>query len=216
VIAIWDYFRTHQSDIMGWLRTTLWLATVPLAAGLVVAMPLGWLADRFRWTYAPMTATAGILYTIPSLVLFLVLPGIIGTKILDPVNVAVGLSVYTVALLVRTVADGLGSVSKDTLAAASAMGYTARQRLFSVQMPIAVPVIGAGLRVAAVSNVALISVASIIGVQQLGALFDTAFIDDSVTPAILGLIMFILLALLLDLLIVLVIRVLTPWQRAAR
>jgi osmoprotectant transport system permease protein len=216
VTAIWDYYRAHQDDILAWLRTTIWLAIVPLVAGLIIALPLGWLADRYRWTYPPMTAAAGILYTIPSLVLFLALPGIIGTKILDPINVAVGLTVYTVALLVRIVADGLGSVSPDTLAAAAAMGYTARQRLFAVQLPIAVPVMGAGLRVAAVSNVALISVASIIGVQQLGALFDTGFIDDAIPPTILGLIMFVLLALLLDLLIVLGIRLLTPWQRAAR
>ena len=110
----------------------------PLAAGLALALPAGWLASRYRWSYPPLVSLAGVLYTIPSLVLFLVLPGILGTKILDTVNVAVALTVYTFALLVRTVADGLASVPADTLAAASAMGYTARQRLFSVQLPLAV------------------------------------------------------------------------------
>jgi osmoprotectant transport system permease protein len=216
VIDVWNYFRDHQSDILGWLWTTVWLAAVPLAAGLIIALPVGWVCSRYRWTYPPVTALAGILYTIPSLVLFLVLPGIIGTKILEPINVAVALTLYTIALLVRTVADGLSSVSAETLAAASAMGYTNRQRLFAVQLPIAVPVIGAGLRVAAVSNVSLISVASIIGVTQLGQLFVTGYTLDSVPPTIVGLILFILLALVFDLLILLGIRILTPWQRAAR
>jgi osmoprotectant transport system permease protein len=159
---------------------------------------------------------AGLLYTIPSLILFVTLPGIIGTKILDTVNVSVGLTVYTFALLVRVVADGLSSVSSDTLAAASAMGYTNRQRLFSVQLPIAVPVIGAGLRVAAVSNVSLISVASIIGVKQLGQLFVEGFNNNRIPPTIVALILFILLALVFDLVILLIIRLLTPWQRAVR
>ena len=94
------------------------------------------------------------------------------------------------------------------------MGYTGRQRLFAVQLPIAVPVIGAGLRVAAVSNVSLVSVASIIGVSQLGQLFIAGNVYHTIPPIVLGLIMFFLLALVFDLLILLVVRVLTPWQRA--
>jgi osmoprotectant transport system permease protein len=214
MIKVWNYFSDHQSDIMSWLWTTVWLAAIPLVIGLIIALPIGWLCSRYRWTYPPITAAAGILYTIPSLVLFLVLPGIIGTKILAPINVAVALTLYTLALLVRTVADGLSSVSQDTLAAAAAMGYTGRQRLFAVQLPIAIPVIGAGLRVAAVSNVSLVSVASIIGVTQLGQLFVLGYTNNSVPPTIVGLVMFILLALIFDLLILLGIRLLTPWQRA--
>ncbi len=211
---VWQYFQNHRDDVLSWTWTTVWLSAVPLVIGLVLALPIGWVASRYRWTYPPIVSGAGILYTIPSLVLFLVLPGIIGTKILDPVNVAVALTVYTVALLVRTVADGLSSVAPDTLAAASAMGYTARQRLFAVQLPIAIPVIGAGLRVAAVSNVSLVSVASIIGVTQLGQLFVEGNSTNSVPPTVLGLILFVALALALDLLILVAIRLLTPWQRA--
>ena len=143
------------------------------------------------------------------------LPGLIGTRILDTVNVAVALTVYTVALLVRVVADGLSSVSTDTLAAASAMGYTARQRLFAVQLPIAVPVIGAGLRVAAVSNVSLVSVASIIGVPQLGLLFVDGSNNTTLVPIIVGLVCFVVLALVFDGLILLGVRVLSPWARKA-
>jgi osmoprotectant transport system permease protein len=213
VTAVWRYFTEHHSEVFDWMWTTIWLAAVPVVLGLVIALPIGWVANRYRWSYPPITSGAGILYTIPSLVLFLVLPGLIGTKILSPINVAVGLTVYTVALLVRTVADGLNSVSEDTLASASAMGYTARQRLFAVQLPIAVPVIGAGLRVAAVSNVSLVSVASIIGVTQLGQLFVVGYTQNSIPPTVLGLILFIALALAFDLVILVVIRLLTPWQR---
>jgi len=215
-VNVWDYFRDHQNDVLHWTWTTVWLAAVPLVAGLVIALPIGWLANRFRWTYPPLVTAAGLLYTIPSLVLFVVLPGLLGTKTLDPVNVAVALTVYTVALLVRVVADGLASVSATTLSAASAMGYTNRQRLFAVELPIAVPVIGAGLRVAAVSNVSLVSVASLLGVAQLGTLFTEGSQLNSLTPILLGLIMIVALALLFDGVILVAMRMLTPWQRAVR
>lgn len=213
---VWDYFRDHQTDVLHWTWTTVWLAAVPLVAGLIIALPIGWLANRFRWTYPPLVTAAGLLYTIPSLVLFVVLPGLLGTKTLDPVNVAVALTVYTVALLVRVVADGLASVSATTLSAASAMGYTNRQRLFAVELPIAVPVIGAGLRVAAVSNVSLVSVASLLGVAQLGTLFTEGSQLNSLTPILLGLIMIVALALVFDGVILVAMRLLTPWQRAVR
>ena len=215
-----QYFIDHHSEITPLITTTVWLGALPVAVGLAVALPIGWVAHRYRWTYPPIVSAAGILYTIPSLVLFLVLPSILGTAILDSVNVAVALSVYTVALLVRVVADGLSAVPQDTLAAATAMGYTSWQRLVRVQLPIAVPVIGAGVRVAAVSNVSLVSVASIIGISQLGQLFVDARNSPSpsaaVAPALLGVILFFLLAFAFDLVILLIVRVLTPWQRAVR
>ena len=214
--ALWQYFRDYQSEILGWLRTTLWLAAAPVVVGLLISLPIGWAASRFRWSYPPLVTIAGLLYTIPSIVLFLVLPGILGTGILDPVNVAVALTIYCVALLVRVVADGLSSVSDATLAAASAMGYTNRQRLFAVQLPLAVPVIGAGLRVAAVSNVSLVAVASTLGVAQLGSLFTTGYnaTKHGSTPILLGLVLFIVVALAFDGAILLGLRVLTPWRRA--
>jgi osmoprotectant transport system permease protein len=116
---------------------------------------------------------------------------------------------------VRVVADGLSSVDEVTLQAASAMGYTSRQRLFAVQFPLAVPVIGAGLRVAAVSNVSLVAVASTLGVSQLGELFLAGYnaTRHQSTPILLGLIMFILIALVFDGLILLALRLSTPWRR---
>jgi len=216
VTELWRYFRDNQGDIASWTWTTVWLAGGALLVGLALALPLGWLASRFRWTYPPLVTVAGLIYTIPSLVLFVSLPGLLGTKVLDPINVGVALTAYTVALLVRVVADGLASVSEDTLASAAAMGYTGRQRLFAVQLPIAVPVIGAGLRVAAVSNVSLISVASLVGVQQLGELFLIGNQQVRLVPIVLGVLIIMLLAFAFDAVILLGIRMMTPWQRAGR
>jgi len=213
---LWNYFRDNQGDIARWTWTTVWLAGGSLLAGLLLALPLGWVASRYRWTYPPLVTLAGLIYTIPSIVLFVTMPGLLGTKVLDPINVGVALTAYTLALLVRVVADGLASVSGDTLAAASAMGYTGRQRLFAVQFPIAIPVIGAGLRVAAVSNVSLISVASLVGVEQLGALFVRGSQGVTLVPIVLGVIIIMLLAFAFDALILLGIRLMTPWQRAVR
>ena len=214
--VVWQYFSHNHTQILGWLRTTIWLALVPLAAGLVIALPLGWVASRFGWSYPPIVTLGGLIYTIPSIVLFLAIPGIIGTDILDPVNVAVALTLYSVALLVRVVADGLNAVDKVALDAASAMGYSEWQRLRSVQFPMAIPVIGAGLRVAAVSNVSLSAVASTLGVSQLGSLFTIGNTTGDTAPIWLGLIMFIVLALILDALLLLGIRLATPWRRVLR
>ena len=211
---IWQYFTDHLSDIESEAWTTVWLAALPLFLGVLLALPVGWWASRTRWLYLPLITTAGILYTIPSIVLFVSMPGLLGTKILDPINVAIALTVYTFALMVRVSADAFGSVSSDTMAAAAAMGFTTRQRLFAVQLPIAVPVLGAGIRVAAVSNVSLVSVASTIGVTQLGSLFIEGNQTSDLHPIVLALILFILLALVFDGLVLLGIRALTPWQRA--
>lgn len=213
-MQLWDYFRDHQNDVLHWIWDTVWLAGLPLIIGTIVALPIGWIAHRYRSAYIPAVTFGGILYTIPSLVLIITLPGLLGTGFLDPINLAISLTIYTFALLVRVVADGLSSVSSETLAAASAMGYTTRQRLFSVQLPIAVPVIGAGMRVAAVSNVSLVSVASIIGIPQLGSLFTAGSQADSLIPIILGLILIVALGLIFDGIILLLVRILTPWQRA--
>lgn len=211
---VWQYLVDHWGEIRGWIWPTVWMAGLPVIVGLALALPIGWAAYRYRWSYPSIVTGAGLLYTIPSIVLFFTLPGVLGTKILDPLNVAVALTVYTVALLVRVVADGLSSVSEETLAAAAAMGYTTWQCLLKVQLPIAVPVIGAGVRVAAVSNVSLVSVASILGVTQLGLLFVLSNSRNEIPPAVLGLILFVLLALIFDAVILIGIRMLTPWRRA--
>lgn len=210
------YFHQHQSEILSWLGWHARLSALPLLFGLVISLPLGWLARRYRWAYPPMVSIAGLLYTIPSLALFIVLPGILKTKILDPNNVVVALTIYTVALLVRVVADGLAAVPEEVLQSATAMGYRRFGRLVRVELPIAVPVIGAGLRVAAVSNVSLVSVSALIGVPELGRLFTNGFQLSYQTPILLGILLSVLLALAFDTVIQLLTRMLTPWRRAVR
>ncbi|WP_432131947.1 ABC transporter permease [Streptomyces tendae] len=214
MIALWTYLHEHWSQIGDWTLTTLWLAALPVGAGLLAALPCGWLAHRYRWARVPFVSGMGVVYTVPSIVMFLVLPEVLGTKILDPFNVVVALTLYSFALLVRTVADALDAVPTTLLETAGAMGQTARQRLLRVQLPLAVPVIGAGVRVAAVSNVSLVSVASVIGTSQLGQLFITGNNISSLTPVVLGLIFFIGIALAFDLVIVVLTRLLSPWERA--
>lgn len=216
--GMFSYFNDHRDEVLNWLGYHAWLSAVPVLAGLLIALPLGWLARRYRWTYPPLVTAAGILYTIPSIALFVAMPELIGTQILDPVNVAVALTVYTVALLVRVVADGLAAVPEDVAQAATAMGLTRRQRLLKVELPLAVPVIAAGVRVAVVANVSLVAVAGTIGVPNLGQLFTTGFqlsVGNPYYPPItLGIVLCVLLALVLDLLVVASTRLATPWRRA--
>ena len=215
-MEVWDYFRNNQSDVLHWLWNNAWLAGVPLVVGFLLALPLGYFASRYRWIYPPTVTATGLLYTIPSLALFILLPGVLHTKILDPLNVAVALTIYTLALLVRVVADALNAVPEEARSTATAMGYTPRQLLLGIELPLAVPVISAGLRVAAVSNVSLVSVAAIIGVPQLGQLFTAGFQTFSNAPILLGLILVILLAFAFDAVILLIARALTPWQRVVQ
>lgn len=191
-----------------------WLAGLPLIIGLVVALPLGWLAVRRPTLRAVLLTTTGLLYTIPSLALFILLPPLLGTNILDPLNVIVAMSVYTVALLTRTVADGLSSVDASTRQAAIAMGYGSFARFRAVDLPLAIPVIAAGLRVAAVSNVSIVSVASLIGVSQLGYFLTDGYARTFPTEVWVGIVACLLLALVFDLVIQVVSRLLTPWTRA--
>lgn len=190
------------------------LAGLPLVVGLLLAIPLGWLAHRSRRWGPILVAGTGLLYTIPSLALFIVMPLFLGTQVLDPVNVLVAMTIYTVALLVRTVADGLASVPDHVRQSATAMGFGPFNRLLRVELPIAVPVIAAGLRVAAVSNVSIVSVASLIGVAQLGDLLTDGYNRAYNAPLLTGIAACVLLALAYDALIQLVARSLTPWRRA--
>ncbi|MDQ1721670.1 MAG: osmoprotectant transport system permease protein [Pseudonocardiales bacterium] len=210
------YFRDNSNEIISWLGWHARLSAVPLILGLIIALPLGWLARRYRWLYPPLVTVAGLLYTIPSLALFILLPGLLKTRILDPNNVVVALTIYTVALLVRVVADGLTAVPDEVLQAATAMGYRRIGRLVKVELPIAVPVIAAGLRVAAVSNVSLVSVSALIGVPELGQLFTNGFQLSYQTPILLGILLSVLLALAFDTVIQLLSRMLTPWRRAVQ
>jgi len=210
-----SWFASNWQVVLDLARSHLLLAGLPLVIGLVVALPLGWAAKHWTRSYPAIITTTGLLYTIPSLALFVVMPIILGTKILDPVNVIVAMTIYTVALLARTVADGLRAVPDHIEQAATAMGYRGFRRLFGVELPLAVPVIAAGLRVAAVSNVSIVSVASLIGVSQLGDLLVDGYNRVIWGELFTGILACVILALALDGLIVLGNRALTPWMRVA-
>jgi osmoprotectant transport system permease protein len=210
------WFTEHFSEVLTLTGKHSYLAGVPLVLGLIIAIPMGWLARRYKVLYAPLILGTGLLYTIPSLALFILMPLFIGTRILDPVNVIVAMTIYTVALLVRTVADGLGAVPESVNQSATAMGFNRVRRLFMVELPLAVPVISAGMRVAAVSNVSIVSVAAIIGVPQLGSLFTDGFRRNFTDPIVIGIFACVLLAVTFDLVIIGLTRLITPWQRVRR
>ena len=214
----WGYFLDHRQDVLGLLWDHLYLSVLPVVVGLAISLPLGYGARRYRWTYPPIISITGLLYTIPSIALFVIVPPLFGLKSLDPKQVPIALTIYSVALLTRVVADGLASVSDETLLAATAMGFGRLRRLAGVELPIAAPVIAAGLRVATVSNVSLVAVAGTIGMSNLGQLFDRgkqlSTPDPYYPPIVLGIILCVLLALALDGLIVFGNRMLTPWRRA--
>lgn len=210
-----QWFLDNSSRVWNLTLTHAWLSGVPLVVGLAIALPLGWMAHRVPRLRLTIISLAGVLYTVPSLVLFILLPLVLGTKILDPINVVIAMTLYTIALLVRTVADGLAAVPDDVRQAAVAMGFGRWRRLVGVELPLAVPVISAGLRVAAVSNVSIVSVAALIGVVQLGSLLTEGFQLLYLPPILVGTVACVLLALVFDLIIVVLTRVATPWLRRA-
>lgn len=193
-----------------------YLAGFPLLLGLLIAVPLGWLAVRRRWLYPPLVGGTSLLYTIPSLALFVLLPGILGTTILSDINVVVAMTLYSVALLTRTVADALGSVPDHVTQSATAMGYGTLRRFVAVELPMSVPVLAAGMRVVAVSNVSMVSVAALIGVPQIGILFTDGYNRSALGPMVVGVLLCALLSLVFDLVIVVANRLLAPWQNLRR
>lgn len=212
---IWRYLETNADDVFTALVQHIWLALIPVTIAFVLALPLGALVHR----YVParhIALTAGsVIYTVPSLALLLLLPGILGTSVLDPVNVVIALTLYSLALLVRTTADGLDAVDTTVLQAATAMGYRPVRRWFTVQLPLAMPVILTGLRVATVANVSMVSIAALIGIGGLGQLFTRGFqLGFYLPPIIIGLVLSVTLAVIADVLIVAIQRGLTPWARA--
>jgi osmoprotectant transport system permease protein len=204
---------SNREKVLGLLGEHVVLAVLPLLIGLAVAVPLGWAAYRVPRLRAAVSGTANVLYTVPSLALFVLMPAVLGTRILDGANVVVALALYTAALLVRPVAEALDAVPGPVVAAATALGYRPLRRFLAVELPLAVPVLAAGVRMASVSNISLVSVGAFIGVGGLGQLFTEGFQTRYLAPIVLGIVLTLLLALMLDLLLVGLRRVGTPWLR---
>jgi len=209
----WAWLQANTGLIVRLTGLHIVLAIVPVVLAFVISVPIGYLISRSRQISNIILVIFGLLYAIPSLALFVAMPAILGTKILDPINIVAALTVYAVALLVRSVVDGLRSVPETVRQSASAMGYGWLRRLVLVELPLAMPVVFAGLRVVTVSNIALVSVGAVIGIGALGDLFDLGFRKDFFTPIIVGLVLTVVLALVFDAILLALQRGVLPWHR---
>ena len=172
-------------------------SVIPVLVGLLISVPLARLAAGNRWLRPVFVTGSSLLYTIPSLTLFVVL----------------ALTLYVIAILVRSCVDAFESLDRDVLQAATAMGYKPARRFFGVELPLAVPVMIAGLRVATVSNISMVSVGAVIGIQSLGTLFTDGLRRSIVAEIVVGIVATVVIAVVLDQLLRLLGHVLTRWQR---
>ncbi|MGM7670787.1 ABC transporter permease [Microbacterium sp. A93] len=189
-------------------------SVIPIVLGFALSLPLGWIAWRYRLVRGPVIVLTGLLYTIPSLALLILLPAVVGYSPISETNLIVGLTIYAVAILVRSVADGLDSVDAAVRQSATAMGYGGARRFWTVDLPLAGPVILAGLRVTAVSTISLATVGVLIGVTNLGYLFTNGLQRRIIVEVFAGVIAVVVIALIVDLLLMLVGRAVMPWVRA--
>jgi osmoprotectant transport system permease protein len=188
---------------------------IPIVLGFVLSLPLGWVAWRFRLVRGPIIVLTGLLYTIPSLALLILLPSVAGYSARSEANLMVALTIYAIAILVRAVSDGLDSVDDDVRQAATATGFASFRRFWAVEFPLAGPVILAGLRVTAVSTISLATVGILIGVSNLGYLFTNGLDRRIIAEVFAGVIAVVVIALILDLILLLIGRALMPWTTAA-
>jgi osmoprotectant transport system permease protein len=209
----WDWLGRNLDVVLSDLQQHIEITLAALGLGVLIAFPVGLIAYRWRRSYPPILAITQVLYTIPSLALFVLLINAVG---LGAEPVIIGLAVYSLVILVRNLVEGLRGVPPEVTDAATAMGYKETRRLFVVELPLALPAIVAGLRVATVSTISLVSVGALIGSGGLGQLFIHGFQIDNPIEIWTGIVLTVVLALIFDLLIVGGGRLLTPWTRAAR
>ncbi|PRY02096.1 ABC transporter permease [Allonocardiopsis opalescens] len=208
----WDWVLSHLDDPIGTqLAEHLRLSLIPVLLGLLIALPLGVACARWRRLYPPVFTGINVLYAIPSIALFfLLLPY---TSFTDWTAI-IPLTVYTLSVLVPNVVGGLDQVPAHVREAATAVGFAPVARLLRVELPVAVPVIVAGLRVAAVASVSMVSVAALVGLGGLGQLILTdGFQRQFPTPIVVGIVLSVALAFAIDGALVLLQRALTPWAR---
>lgn len=192
------------------------LSVVPVVIGFLVSIPLGLLANRLRHSRGAFLALIGVIYAIPSLPLLVAIPSIIGTRILDPVNLEIILALYAVALMTRTCADALRQVDSQAIGAAEAIGMSPARLLFTVRLPLTGPVMLAGLRVVMSSTVSLVTVGSLIGVSSLGTLFTEGYQRAFIPEILTGVVATLVVALVLDGLLVGLGKLAMPWTRVRK
>lgn len=210
----WDWVANNVDEI--WARTVehLVLTAIAVAAGMLISLVLSVVALRYRWTYSPITWTAGVLYTIPSLALFAFLVPITGLSIL---TAEIGLVSYTLLILIRNTVAGIDGVPAATVESARGMGYTSRGLFFAVELPLALPVIIAGIRIAAVTTIGLVTVTALIGQGGLGFFIlrglNLFYSPIGTTQIVVGTVVSVALAVAVDLTLVGVQHLATPWSR---
>ncbi|MCC9203724.1 ABC transporter permease [Arthrobacter sp. zg-Y769] len=209
-----EWFLAHTDDVFRLSGLHLYQSLLPLVIGVLIALPLAQLVRGRRKIRGFVLSAGSLLYTIPSLALFVTLPALLGTRILDLANIIVALTIYAVALMLRVGIDAFDSVDDGVRQAAVAMGYRPLRRFLTVDLPLSVPVLIAGLRVVSVSNISMVSVGALIGVENLGFFFSDGLRRFFLTEIVVGIIATLVLAFLMDLLLVLMQRFLTPWTRA--
>jgi osmoprotectant transport system permease protein len=208
-------FADNWDVVWHYASQNLKIAVWAVVLGLIVALPIGILGYKKRGVYPPILVITAVIYCVPSLALILLL--YVGFSLpLDDILIIIPLALYTLVILVRNIVEGLRAVPEPVKESASAMGYRSGRRLFAVELPLALPAIGAGLRVAAVSSISLVSVGALIGVGALGQLFTEGSQRDIPNEIIAGILAVVVLAIAVDVVIVVVMRVLTPWTRARR
>ena len=201
-------------DLVGELTLTHLALSVPaIILSFVISIPIGWLAHRYRWSRGVLLSLCGLLYAIPSLALLVALPVVTGLRATNPVNLVVALTLYGIAVIVRTSADAFDAVERDVLQSATAVGYSAAGRFWGVELPLAGPVLLSGLRVVIVSTVSLATIGAVIGVQSLGSLFTDGLQRGIQAEIITGIVATMVLAIGLDWASVAIGRLLMPWSR---
>jgi osmoprotectant transport system permease protein len=209
----WSWIGGHVDEI--WSRTLQHasLVSVAIAVGFCLAMVLSVIALRWRRTYSPITWVAGILYTIPSLALFALLVPFTGLSFL---TAEIGLVSYTLLILVRNIVSGIDGVPGDVREAALGMGYTRRRLFVEVELPLALPVIIAGLRIATVTVVGLVTVTALIGLGGYGYFILDGLRRDFTTPLFVGAMLSVAMGVVADLLLLRAERMLSPWRKVSR
>lgn len=207
----WHWIATHLDDLWALTLEHITLTVIAVSVGFAISFALALLVVRWRGAYGPITAVAGIMYTIPSLALFAALVPITG---LSATSALIALVSYTILILVRNVVTGIDGVPVDAREAADGMGFTRRGRLWRVDLPLASPVIVAGLRIATVTTIGLVTVSALIGQGGLGRLINEGLRTTFPTKTITGAVLSVVLAVIADIAFVLALRAMTPWSRA--
>lgn len=211
-----DWILANLPRILSLTADHLILSLPAVVAAFVISLPLGRLAGRLGRLREPVIGSVGLLYAVPSLPLFIVLPVLIGTGVRDLINVIVALTLFGLALMVRSATDAFASISEDVRLAAVAVGHSRWGAFLTVELPLAGPALLAGLRVVSVSTMSLVSVSAVLGVTSLGSLFTDGFQRGIVPSIVAGIVMTVVLAVVVDLVLVGLGRLAMPWQRVQR